>query len=99
MQRLKLQEKAAQHSGPQPDSYKDQAVASGEGVASGINSAALSTPIEQTIAETWASLLALPQVDVHSNFFSLGGHSLLAMQCLSLLRDKLPNYPFTFGFI
>ena len=35
-------------------------------------------------------LLAQPQVDPQSNFFSLGGHSLLAIQCLSLLREKLP---------
>lgn len=48
------------------------------------------TPIEQTIAGTWAELLGLPQVDTHSNFFSLGGHSLLAIQCLSRLREKLP---------
>ena len=27
---------------------------------------------------------------MHSNFFSFGGHSLLAIQCLSLLRERLP---------
>ena len=49
-----------------------------------------STPIEDIIAETWASLLKPPHVDPQSNFFSLGGHSLLAIQCLARLRDKLP---------
>ena len=49
-----------------------------------------STRIEDTITETWATLLKAPFVDPQSNFFSLGGHSLLAIQCLARLRDKLP---------
>ena len=57
---------------------------------SGYGVSALESSIEQTIADTWAELLAPPQVDVDSNFFALGGHSLLAIQCLSRLRDKLP---------
>jgi aryl carrier-like protein len=46
--------------------------------------------IEQTIADTWASLLATPRVGLHDNFFGLGGDSLLAIQCLARLRDRLP---------
>ncbi len=89
VQRLRLQEKAAQpvcelglSGGEVPPRGDRQASQAGMQAAP--------TPIEQTIAETWAELLAQPQVDVHSNFFSLGGHSLLAIQCLSRLRGKLP---------
>lgn len=90
VQRLKLQEKAAQRSVAEPCSCQGEAAGRGDGRASHAGSVAPSTPIEQIIAETWAKLIAQPQVDLHSNFFSLGGHSLLALQCLSLLREKLP---------
>ena len=85
VQRLKLQEEAAERS--------VSAVATTgtiDRLASSMATATSSTPIEQIIAETWATLLKQPHVDPHSNFFSLGGHSLLAIQCLSLLRGKLP---------
>jgi amino acid adenylation domain-containing protein len=82
VQRLKLQEEAAERSvstgaATEPNEPLTPSVAS-------------STPIEQIIGETWAKLLKQPYVDPHSNFFSLGGHSLLAIQCLSALREKLP---------
>ncbi len=38
------------------------------------------TPLEQGLCELWASLLNLPAVGVHDNFFDMGGHSLLAVQ-------------------
>jgi amino acid adenylation domain-containing protein len=47
------------------------------------------TPLEMVLAETWAGVLGLRQIDVHSNFFELGGHSLLAMQIVSQIRDML----------
>jgi amino acid adenylation domain-containing protein len=47
--------------------------------------------IEQVIAECWAEVLSQPQIDSDSNFFALGGHSLLAVQCMSLLREKIPT--------
>jgi amino acid adenylation domain-containing protein len=90
VQRLKLQETAAQRSIFEPGSCHGEAPGRDDGQASGVGAAVPSTPIEQIIAETWAKLLTQPQLDVHSNFFSLGGHSLLAIQCLSLLREKLP---------
>ncbi len=46
--------------------------------------------IERVIAESWAEVLSQPYVDSASNFFALGGHSLLAVQCVSLLRDRIP---------
>ena len=90
VQRLRLREKAEQLSVSEAGSRRDEATARGDGQASPVGSVVPSTPLEQIIAETWAKLLMQPQVDVHSNFFSLGGHSLLAIQCLSLLREKLP---------
>jgi FkbH-like protein len=45
------------------------------------------SPLEQQLAQMWASLLGLPGVGIHQNFFDLGGHSLLAVQLLSLVRQ------------
>ncbi len=72
VQRLKLQERAAQRTVAE--------AGSAEGHGGRAVTVAPSTPIEQTIAATWGELLAQPAVDVHSNFFSLGralaaGHS------------------------
>ena len=36
--------------------------------------------IERTIATIWQSVLGVPRVGVHHNFFDLGGHSLLMVQ-------------------
>jgi amino acid adenylation domain-containing protein len=90
VQRLKLQEKAAQRSVAEPGSWRGEAVGRSDGQPTRVGSVAPATPIEQIIAEIWAKVLTQPQADVNSNFFSLGGHSLLIMQCLSLLREKLP---------
>jgi len=45
------------------------------------------SPMEQQLAQMWASLLGLPSVGIHQNFFDLGGHSLLAVQLISLVRQ------------
>jgi len=41
---------------------------------------------EETIAEVWAEVLRLRQVDVRSDFFELGGHSLLATRIVARLQ-------------
>jgi amino acid adenylation domain-containing protein len=90
VQRLKLQEKAAQLFVAQPVFSENQSIVLGDGQTSTVGSAPRSGDIEQIISETWAELLQQPQVDIHCNFFALGGHSLLAIRCLSGLREKLP---------
>jgi amino acid adenylation domain-containing protein len=44
------------------------------------------SPVEEILADLWASVLRVPQVGVRSDFFELGGHSLLATQLLSRVR-------------
>jgi amino acid adenylation domain-containing protein len=85
VQRLKLQEKAAQ-----PDTAAPTSPGADPAVGNGTGGRVASTPIEQTIAAAWAEVLKQPEVEMHGNFFSLGGHSLLAIQCVSRVREKLP---------
>jgi amino acid adenylation domain-containing protein len=47
------------------------------------------TPIEEMLANIWASVLGIEKVGVHNNFFELGGHSLLAAQVISRARDTM----------
>ena len=46
--------------------------------------------VERNISATWSEILACSVPNSASNFFALGGHSLLAIQCISLLREKIP---------
>ena len=62
----------------------------GNGIVRRNGLAAATSLIEQVIAESWEEVLSQPHVDSDSNFFALGGHSLLAVQCVSLLRDRIP---------
>jgi len=41
------------------------------------------TPAEETLAAIWASVLGLPEVGVHNNFFELGGNSVHSIQVVS----------------
>lgn len=63
---------------PAPDAENGMRDASGEGPR---------TPLEARLAEIVATLLGLPQVGVHDDFFQLGGHSLLGTQLISRVRD------------
>jgi acyl-coenzyme A synthetase/AMP-(fatty) acid ligase/acyl carrier protein len=45
------------------------------------------TPLEQELADIWASVLRLERLGIHDNFFEVGGHSLLATQVISRLRQ------------
>jgi amino acid adenylation domain-containing protein len=45
------------------------------------------TPVEEMIADIYASVLHLKSVGVNDNFFELGGHSLLATQIISRIRE------------
>ncbi|MFI6509990.1 amino acid adenylation domain-containing protein [Streptosporangium sp. NPDC050855] len=48
------------------------------------------TPLEEAVAEVWATVLGLVQVGVLDDFFDLGGHSLLAAQVVARLRKVIP---------
>ncbi|MDG2536711.1 amino acid adenylation domain-containing protein [Dyella jiangningensis] len=46
------------------------------------------TETEQRVAAAMEAVLALPDLDVHDNFFALGGHSLLAAQLTARLNRE-----------
>lgn len=46
------------------------------------------TPMQQTLADIWCSLLQLDDISIHGNFFTLGGHSLLATRLVSILNEQ-----------
>jgi len=50
---------------------------------------ALTTPLEQVVAEIWGQVLEIEQVGAQDNFFELGGHSLLGNQVVVRLRQLL----------
>jgi amino acid adenylation domain-containing protein len=47
------------------------------------------TPVEETVAEIWQSVLEVDRVGVRDNFFDLGGHSLLLMPVIDQLKKRL----------
>lgn len=47
------------------------------------------TQIEKMVSETWAEILEVPRVGLHSNFFDLGGHSLLLIKVQCRLEEQL----------
>lgn len=47
------------------------------------------TPLEESLAELWATILGLEQVGINDDFFALGGHSLMAAQVIYRLQETL----------
>ena len=47
------------------------------------------TELQQTIANTWQTVLGIEKVSINDNFFDIGGHSLLISQINAQLREKL----------
>ncbi|MFW6693098.1 amino acid adenylation domain-containing protein [Streptomyces sp. MAR4 CNX-425] len=47
------------------------------------------TPLEETLAATWAEVLQVDRVGVHDDFFALGGDSLLATKVIARLKAAL----------
>jgi len=47
------------------------------------------TEMEKLLHEHWSTVLGVPQIGVHDNFFDVGGHSILATQLIFALRDEL----------
>ncbi|HEX7181707.1 MAG TPA: amino acid adenylation domain-containing protein, partial [Thermoanaerobaculia bacterium] len=47
------------------------------------------TSHEELLSGIWSSILGLPHVGIHDDFFGLGGHSLLATQMVSRMREVL----------
>ncbi|MFG1891266.1 amino acid adenylation domain-containing protein [Micromonospora sp. NPDC049051] len=46
------------------------------------------TPVEEAVADIWATVLEVDRVGVQDDFFDLGGHSLLATRVLAHLRQS-----------
>jgi amino acid adenylation domain-containing protein len=46
------------------------------------------TETQKKVAAIWRTLLKVPEVGLHDNFFALGGHSLLVVQVQSRLRQE-----------
>ena len=46
------------------------------------------SPVEETLAGFWQSLLGVERVGVDDNFFDLGGHSLIAVRLFRMIRSQ-----------
>jgi amino acid adenylation domain-containing protein len=87
VQRLRLLEQATTLGSGTPAAVSAGFVL-GRGGDEEIAEKTLPAAIEIAIAEIWADVLKVPQVQPNDNFFALGGDSLMAIQCVSRLREK-----------
>ncbi|MFF7656926.1 amino acid adenylation domain-containing protein [Streptomyces sp. NPDC007983] len=55
--------------------------------AAGTEYAAPRTGREELLADVWATVLAVPRVGIHDDFFELGGDSILTIQVVSRARE------------
>jgi acyl carrier protein len=47
-------------------------------------------PLEEPeVAQVWADVIGIPEVDIDTNFFDLGGNSLLLLELVTQLDEKL----------
>jgi amino acid adenylation domain-containing protein len=46
------------------------------------------TPIEETLAEIWGTVLKRDRISIEDNLFEIGGHSLLATQIVVRIRER-----------
>ncbi|MBL8524559.1 MAG: amino acid adenylation domain-containing protein, partial [Betaproteobacteria bacterium] len=46
------------------------------------------TETEKVLAEIWADLLKISDINADDNFFDIGGHSLLGMQAIAIMQTK-----------
>jgi amino acid adenylation domain-containing protein len=67
-----------------PAPAADQEAVQGQGAAN---------RVEEVIAEVWADVLGVTEVDTRTSFFSLGGHSLLVPKVSALLAQRLGFKP------
>lgn len=47
------------------------------------------TPLEESLAEIWRSLLGFSHISCHDNFFEIGGNSLLTAQLIVQIKETL----------
>ncbi|WP_081858587.1 type I polyketide synthase [Pseudorhizobium pelagicum] len=46
------------------------------------------SPVEETLASFWQSLLGVERVGIDDNFFDLGGHSLIAVRLFRMIKSQ-----------
>lgn len=46
------------------------------------------TPVEEALVEIWKSVLRLPEVGIHDNFFEIGGHSIQSMEMILQANNR-----------
>lgn len=45
--------------------------------------------IERGVAQIWSSMLGIPAIDIHDDYFALGGHSLIAVRIFAKVKKEM----------